>query len=583
MADKHTDTARFLMQATLGADMATINQVAEQGIENWLDQQLQTPVPHRDTYRRETQNIWRYFRSRLEKAHGASAINGDGNNPALPYKWYFRMAWWQQALSPDNGAHLLRQRVAQALSELLVISDNSNLELDAIGIASYYDILYRHAFGSYSDMLHEVSMHPCMGVYLSHMNNQKADPDKHIHPDENYAREIMQLFSIGLFELHPNGKRKKDRRGRDIPTYDNHDIKQLARVFTGLRAHSYRYEWVTSFWESSYNGYEVGFDDGIEKSYKTIPFVNMVRPMQVDENYHDRDPKRLLNGHIDLPGGQDGGDEIRTVVDRLVAHPNTAPFVALHLIRQLVTSNPTPEYVQAVAKRFGRNGNLGAVVREILTYPLKHPVSKGGRKPQSQKLKSPLLRTTQLLRAFRAHNKSGRLWLTGESLADQLNQHPMSAPTVFNFYKPDFTPHGSVENAGLVAPEFELHTSATSIAYVNLMYYWFFGEYYPEVSTIISTQPGIDNVPEFDIDILAGKAADKLHFDYGEALRLAGNPSHHDRLIDHMSLLLTGKTGLSIKPQIKEAFAQYNDNPLWVVQTIAFMIAISPEFTVLEA
>ena len=180
--DSLHDTSRFLMQATLGAKHATLKQVAEAGIENWLNQQLNTTPRHQNTFSNATNEIWQSFRQKLVAAHGESTINGDGNDPALPYKWYFHMAWWQHTLSQEDD--LLRQRVAQALSEILVISDNSSLELNAVGMGSYYDLLYNHAFGSYADLLYAVSLHPCMGVYLSHMNNRKADPSRHIHPDE---------------------------------------------------------------------------------------------------------------------------------------------------------------------------------------------------------------------------------------------------------------------------------------------------------------------------------------------------------------------------------------------------------------
>ncbi len=602
-------TSRFLMQATLGANDALTKQVAEQGIENWLQQQLNTGLTQeqKNTYQNNTQWIWQHFRSRLTKAYGEGALNGDGNNPALPYKWYFHMAWWQQTLASDttdqNGnayqnsttnqgeesQHLLRQRVAQALSEILVISDNSSLELDAIGMANYYDLLYQHAFGNYGDLLYQVSMHPCMGVYLSHMNNQKAVPEQHIHPDENYAREVMQLFTIGLYQLNSDGSRKKDAQGQWIPSYDNQDIKQLARVFTGLTANNYQYEWKTSFWSNDYNGHLVSFEDGIDKSYKTVPFVNMTQPMVVHEDYHDRQAKQLLKGHINLPAGLSGEDEIRTVIDRLVAHPNTAPFIARNLINQLVTSNPSPAYVRAVASRFGTKGDLKAVVKEILTYPLRHTVSAiqlpsvyfdQGKAVQSQKLKSPLLRVTQLLRAFGAYNRSGRLWLIGDDIQEILQQHPLSSPTVFNFYKPDFIPHGPLEAVSLKAPEFELHTSATSIAYVNLMYYWFFAGYLPGVSSKISSTEA--NIAELDPEVLKHYRKDKLRLNFQYELELAADPYRHDELIDHMSLLLTGKTDLSIKDKIKSAFSLYQDNPEWVVQTIAFMLAVSPEFTVQE-
>ncbi|MCG8620340.1 MAG: DUF1800 domain-containing protein, partial [Desulfobacterales bacterium] len=402
--NEFTKASTFLARATLGADENLIKTVAGQGIENWLEEQLNNRPFEKNTYEAGTRSIWEAFRGKFIRAYGEDRINGDGNNPALPYKWYFRMAWWQHTLSHDDTEDLIRQRVAQALSELLVISDNSSLELDAPGLASFYDLLYNHAFGSYADLLFAVSMHPCMGVYLSHMNNRKADPSANIHPDENYARELMQLFTIGLVELNADGTRKKNSEGKDIPTYTNDDIKQLARVFTGLKAHSYRYEWRTGFWEPDYNGSGVGFDDGIDKTYKTVPFVTMTRPMIVDDAYHDNGPKSLLKGYIQLSGNQSGEDEIREVVNKLVGHPNTAPFMAKHLIRQMVTSNPSPEYVKAVADKFNEKGDLKAVVREVLTYPFHHRVR--GNKDQSanhsQKLKSPFLRITQLLRAFRA-------------------------------------------------------------------------------------------------------------------------------------------------------------------------------------
>ena len=328
------------------------------------------------------------------------------NNPALPYKWYFRMAWWQRCLSLDaTSDHLLRHRIALALSEILVISDQSQLELDAIGMASFYDLLYRHAFGSYATLLAEVSMHPCMGVYLSHMNNRKADPANNIHPDENYAREIMQLFSIGLYQLNPDGS----HRSGDLPSYNNEDIREMARVFTGLKAAEYRYEWPGEFFP--YNGTEIHFDDQVGKENKMPPFVTMTAPMKIDERFHDRGPKKLLQGHINLPGDQDGETEIREVARRLTAHPNTGPFIARKLIQQLTHSNPSKSYIRAVAEAFGSEGDLAAMIKAILRHP-------EARKPQ--KLKSPLLRATQILRAFNVGNASGRIWITGEFIQSAL-------------------------------------------------------------------------------------------------------------------------------------------------------------------
>ncbi len=585
-----SDVVRFLSQAVLGYDGQLVENVARRGIHNWLEKEMSQKVINRSTYRQLTKQIWDYFRTELVAEHGEAAINGDGNNPALPYKWYFHMAWWHRTLTSRN--HLIRQRVALALSELLVISDKSSLELDAVGMADYYDLLYHHAFGNYADLLTDVSLHPCMGVYLSHMNNRKADPGRNIHPDENYAREIMQLFTIGLFELNGDGSEMLDGEGKPIPTYDNRDIKELARVFTGLQPPFYQYEWSTGFWDPSYNNYPVDFEDGVEKAFKTVPFVNMTNPMKGNEQYHDRGAKNLLGGKLVLPGGQNVQDEVKSVVAQLVAHSNTAPFVAKHLIRQLVCSNPAPAYVEAVANAFGSVGDLGAAVYEVLSYPLDNSnvnnvVQSSGSEVSGPtrpagKMKSPLLRATQVLRMFKASNDSGKAWVTGEYMDESLRQHPLSSPTVFNFYSPDYTPHGPIEEAGLVAPEFELHTSATAIDYVNLMYYWFFADRLPAVSTIISGDPDYINVPELDPDVLITYPKDRLTFDFMPELKMAGDPRKHDALIDHMSLLMTGKTGLPFKDDIKASFKKYADNPLWVVQTIAFMISISPEFVIQE-
>ena len=571
MATHNKDIIPFLSMATMGANEQTVVEVSRKGREPWLDEQLGSSVAASDSFKRTTSLIWHHFRKTLLRTHGERAINGDGNNPALPYKWYFHMAWWHRTLAAGSdaldprGKTLLRHRVAQALSEILVISDNSILELDALGMADYYDILYRNAFGSYSDMLEQVSLHPCMGTYLTHLNNRKADPARSIHPDENYAREIMQLFTIGLYELNPDGSRKKG----DIPTYQNSDIRELARVFTGLKASEYRYEWGGPFFP--YNGDPVTFGDNVPKHYRMTPFVNMVEPMVVDETYHDRGAKQLLDGRINIPGGQSGKQDIRTAVRALVAHPNTAPFVSRKLIQQLVTSNPSRRYVADVARTFGRKGDMKAVVRAILLHP---------EAMQGKKLKSPVLRVTQLLRAFNVTNDSKRLWATGEDVQEALRQHPLSSPTVFNFYKPDFAPHGPIEQTGLVAPEFELHDAATSIAYINMMYAWLFGEYYPMISTVISASE--PNMAELDPEILYSRKQDILRLDFRKEKRMARDISRHGELVDHISFLLTGKKNLSIKKDILDSFQSYRDYPEWVVQTIVFMIVISPEYTVLE-
>lgn len=622
----------FLMQATLGANYQLIEEVEKIGIETWLNNQLENQPENDDDFLTTARNIWRGkngdsgFKNLLKEHYGESNINGEGNNPALPYKYYFRMAWWHKALlkgsnlSTDtaldsitqapkitefdvSNSNLVRHRVAQALSEIVVISDNSILELDSEGMANFYDILYKNAFGNYSDLLTEVSLHPCMGVYLTHINNRKEDKPKRIHPDENYAREIMQLFTIGLFELNTDGSHKKDINGKDIPTYDNNDIKELARVFTGIKAQQYLYEWPSA--NIDVDGFRVPFadvnkrpvhlGDNVNKVFKIVPYIDMLQPMTGDDEFHDLGAKSLLNGKLKIPAssannGQATVNDIKSAVLQLVSNANTAPFIAKKLIQQLVTSNPTPQYIQAVAAKFSSKGNLKAVVREILTYPLTNVVTKGSpsRTGNIEKLKSPILRVTQLLRAFNVYNEEKRLWLIGSDIKNYLSQLPLSSPTVFNFYKPDFTPHGVIEEAGKVAPEFELYNAHTSISYVNMMYNWLFGDALPLVSTQIRKHqvPPLP-VPELSASTLLEKPNSKLKLNLEEELKLATKSSDFPALISRISLMLIGKEQPDNQADIIKTLMPYDTSSstqqLWIVQTVIFMIVISPQFTVLEA
>lgn len=567
MKNIYESSSLFMMQATLGASRSEIESVASIGIDNWLDEQLNTELENKDTFLSKSKSIWSEFKSKLLSKHGESAINGIGNNPALPYWYYFRMAWWDNTLNED-ALHVVRSRIAQALSEIIVISDKSSLELDSLGMASFYDILYRNAFDSYGDILKEVSLHPAMGVYLSHMNNTKEDISRNIHPDENYAREIMQLFSIGLNELNPDGSEKMGSDGKPIPTYTNKDIKELAKVFTGLKASKYSYEWNGIL--DGFNNTPVFFEDGVSKAHKTVPFVDMVEPMVSEESYHDKSEKILLGGRVHVAAGQSAVADIHKVVDDLMNHPNTAPFISKKMIQQLVTSNPSNSYVRDVARAFGKSGNMKEMVRAILT----HPEVKSG-----TKLKSPFLRATQILRAFGANNSSKKLWMVGDNINSTLQQHVLSSPTVFNFYLPDYSPHGDIESSDLVAPEFQIHNASTSIAYVNLMYQWLFANALPAVSTVISST--LNNVPELEWSVLEKNTQDRLKFDLSYEISMA-KESRFDELISHLGLVLTGSSDLSFKNEIKEAFANYESQSEWVVQTIIFMIVIAPEYTVLK-
>lgn len=587
MAETLEDASLFLMQSTLGASYDTISKVASAGIETWLDSQLNSSFDSNDTYENRTNIIWQDFKA---QAISASGDNGSGNvigvgNATLPYNFYFRMAWWHRTLTKDNknisvqsnitnakeidDKDLVRHRIAQALSEIIVISDKSNLELDALGMANFYDIFYKHAFGNYSDILKEVSLHPCMGVYLTHLNNKKENGNQ--HPDENYARELMQLFTIGLNELNQNGSEKKDSNNKNIPTYDNDDIKQLAKVFTGVKASKYQYEWPSQI-SGFVNGASVDLTDSSPKLHKTIPFIDMQTPMIEESSLHDTSAKTLLNGKVNISSGGTLVSDVNKAVDDLVAHENCAPFICKKLIQQLTSSNPSETYIQAVASKFGSSGDLKAVIKEIFVH--------SEAKTSAKKLKAPLFRITQLLRAFNVSNSSGKLWFRGDMVDTKLNQHVLSSPTVFNFYLPNYAPHGSIENANEVAPEYQLHNSATSIAYVNMMYELLFSD---PSSKLNITVPTKIHTSEFFRTSDTTLSADKLGFDFTTEKTLA-NASDIETLIKRISLILTGRENISILSEIKNTIDTKigYSNKDWVVQTVVFMIAISPEFTVLK-
>ncbi|MEL6804936.1 MAG: DUF1800 family protein, partial [Bacteroidota bacterium] len=327
----------------------------------------------------------------------------------------------------------------------------------AFPLSDYYDIFMEHGLGNYEDLLMAITLHPIMGVYLTHFNNPRTLPEENIRPDENYAREVMQLFSIGLFELNPDGSKKLDNEGNFIPTYDNDDIKEFAKVFTGLG-----------------NGAPDG-DFGTPPS----PFlVDFMRPMRMYEFWHEPGPKYLLNDFV-VPAGQSGMQDIAMAINHLTHHPNTGPFICHRLIQHLVKSNPSPAYIERISSVFADNGqgvrgDLGAVVKAILLDPEARDCS-WLEEMQNGKLREPIGRYTHILKAFRYSNETNRyyndpFWFLG--LQQQL---PLWAPSVFNFYLPDFQPNGPIAEADLVAPEFQLHNTATSISYINILNFWTFG------------------------------------------------------------------------------------------------------------
>ncbi|MCU0796217.1 MAG: DUF1800 family protein [Akkermansiaceae bacterium] len=432
--------SRFLMQATFGPTLKDISELREMGYEAWIDAQLALPPSLLSPYIRQIKAD--AAGPRLDRSYdfneGGNFVTG--SNITTP--------WARHAIgAPDQ----LRQRVAFALSQILVISRrDAQLAEMPLALANYYDHLISGAFGSYADLLTDISLDPCMGWYLSHVGNQRADPSIPRFPDENYAREIMQLFTIGLWDLHPDGTRKRDAAGEPIPTYDNGDITEMARVFTGL------------YFDAPYGWGGGGWD---EKHY--------LKPMVMWAEHHDFGRKVLPGGTI-LPAreatDENGMRDIREAVHALVRHPNAAPFLSSHLIRFLVTDNPSPAYVGRVSAVFrASSGNLGQTVRAILLDPEARQMPLD---PTYGKVREPIIRTIHLGRIGQVtHNHPGFVWWNPQELYyDHSFQDLLFSPSVFNFFTPQYQAPGEIRNQGLVSPAFQIINSYSAISFPNLLW-----------------------------------------------------------------------------------------------------------------
>jgi uncharacterized protein (DUF1800 family) len=425
--------SRLASRASFGMNYAGISAINDIGEAAWIEQQFAAPTGWHDPL--VTELLQRQARGEF------SEIEQQVQNLEVAFR---RLAWWQQAV---NGEDQLRQRVAYALSQIFVVSDNVNaLQRSPHSLSNYYDTLLQHAFGNYRDLLLAVTLHPTMGVYLSHIANAKANPEANTYPDENYAREVMQLFSIGLYELNADGSEKRNAAGELIPTYDNDDIRQFARVYTGLH-----------------------FGDSTGPWERRRP--NFQAPMEMFEEYHDNGEKQLLRGKV-LPAGQPGMRDIEDAVDNLFRHPNVGPFIGRQLIQRLVMSNPSPDYIRRVTQAFngaggGERGDMRAVLRAVLLDP--EALAIPDDELNAGKLREPLLRIIAAMRQLNVYSPDGFFANAGIAVERAIGQHPLSAPSVFNFYLPSHSPLGGIAEAGLVAPEFQITNSTTVVAVSNLL------------------------------------------------------------------------------------------------------------------
>ncbi|MBU6437784.1 MAG: DUF1800 family protein, partial [Betaproteobacteria bacterium] len=365
----YKDASRFLTQGTFGIQSEQqITDLTKMGYERWLW----------DQFRKDAASQVAYLDAQKSREQDGRA------REEMSYE-----AMWQQWLKEDDQ---LRARVSWALLQIVVVS-NIAPDLRPYGMSSYMDMLNRDAFGNYRQLLEDVTLHPTMGYYLNMLQSEKGNTAQGTHPNENYAREILQLFSIGLVQLNPDGTRKLDASGKPIPTYDENVIKGFAKAFSG---------W--SF------GTGNPADDKAFSNVDMEQIPNWVTPMKAWPTRHSTGDKLLLDGKT-LPAGGTPESDMKAALDAIFNHPNVPPFVSLRLIQRLVTSNPSPDYVRRVADVFANNGagvrgDLKAVVRAILLDPEARDVNKMS-DPRFGKQREPVIRFANLLRAFNATSKSG--------------------------------------------------------------------------------------------------------------------------------------------------------------------------------
>lgn len=448
------DGARFLAQAGFGGDFKAIRDVSRDGYAAWIDDQKSKPQSKTRDYMEELVAIQNAPDVSTNRDDHPFYFGDKGN--VAPHARNFSSIWMRNIV---HGEDILRQRVAWALSQIFVISYNSKLKNVGISVADYYDMLSKHALGNFRDLLLNVSIHPAMAYYLSSLGNQKGS-DTH-QPDENFAREVMQLFTIGLWKLNDDGTPMMDGDER-IPTYDNRDITELARVFTGL-------------W---YEG--KAFKVGKLVDYQGTQF----QTLSMFKYQHDRGAKTIFHGQngleFTLPEHDDnreGMDDIEDVIDQLCDHPNTPPFIARRLIQFLVTSNPSSKYVKRVADRFRNNGegvrgDLHAVIKQILLdTEVRNYRPTTGQGSKHGKLVEPMMRIARLVKAFQGDDQPLDLvfWRQDKD-GIALGQWPMLSNSVFNFFEPDHQKVFVDEDDNthtLYSPEFQILNPVTGIKLPN--------------------------------------------------------------------------------------------------------------------
>lgn len=492
--------SRFLAQATMGATSADIADVQARGYAAWITAEFAKP--------RATTH-WDWL---VAKGYNAAAnINGEAG---------FDNVMWSQLIGAGDQ---LRQRVGMALLEMLVVGMSGvNLNWRQFAMAAYVDVLLDNAFGNFRTILEKVTTNAAMASFLTFLGNRKANAATGSVPDENYARELMQLFTIGLHRLNMDGTVVMSG-GVPVETYTPADVSGLARVFTGLTLDS--------------------TDGTTPDRYR--------RPLIVNSGTHETGASAFLGANV--PAGTAGMDAVKIALDTIFAHPNVAPFVSKQLIQRLVTSNPSPAYVGRVSAKFADNGSgvrgdMQAVIRAILLDDEARTDPSGN---IAGKLREPVMRFTGWARGFGATSPSGN-WAVGDtsSPTNRLAQSMGRSGSVFNFFRPGYTPpNTSFASGGLVAPEFQITNEISVVGYVNYM------------------QSVVNN----------GLA--DLKSDYAELAALAADSQ---ALIDRINLVLAaGQVSAATVAQIKAAVDSSTSTSNRIAMALLLTLA-APEYLALK-
>ena len=537
------DASRFLEQATFGATDADIHHLSLIGYPAWLNEQFNMPqVPEEPA-----------VEEALILNNAPCAANDAKCNAALfventQNEGLVENAFWQQSIA---GSDQLRERVKYALSEMFVISgQNFAVQSMPRGEANYYDLLGTDAFGNFRQLLQDITLNPMMGQFLSMQGNDKGNATT--DPDENYAREVMQLFTIGLYQLNDDGSQKLDATGQPIPTYSNTDVEGLAKVFTGFS------------WNIPGNNSETAWSSCC--IYVGPGYGEDLLPMQSFSSHHSTAEKDFLGVTVPASGAPDPNGDLKIALDTLFNHPNLPAFFSKQLIQHLVTSNPSPAYVGRVAAVFkdngqGVRGDLKAVITAILMDPEARDSAGDFSNPQYGKVREALLRYTEWARAFTAQSRTGSYYLgSPEDPIYGLGQMWLRSPTVFNWFAPGYVPPGtSIEQAGLVAPEMQMTNVSSVVGYLNYM------------------QDAIGSDTNNGVDVFSS---------YDTELGLAATP---DALLDRINLLLmAGEMDSTLRSQILDAVSSIpipsgDQNAINAalearVQTAVYLTMASPSF-----